>query len=277
VAGSVQRTGTFDRNLSRQSLCSAGYGTTEAALANSSYHIAIDEPGTSGFWRVYVFQGVGTQNVYVLTEEPDENFVGNTGAYVNFAAGSCSHQTVEWVEMSVRDGTFGGAPCDELAFFDDLDPGYDIYYNNTATTDDLGNDVNRSKGSYELFVGQADVDGEPFYPGTDGRSPFRLTALYDAAYEVGYESQEIRYGGRFNALPDRSGDVTNARPTVSFSYTYEAGSLTDAYEVDWSVADDDGDLSEVEVLLYENATATKLQTTWVSAEEGSFVTLDEMR
>lgn len=28
----------------------------------------------------------------------------------------------------------------------------------------------------------------------------------------------------------------NARPEVSFSYTYEAGSLTDAYEVDWSVS-----------------------------------------
>jgi hypothetical protein len=268
VAENVQQTGGFEQNLSRQSLYGAGYGTTEAALANSSYHIAIDEPGTSGFWRVYVFQGVGTQNVYVLTEEPDENFVGNTAAYVNFAAGSCAYQTITWVELDLRAGTFGGAPCDELAFYSDLEPGYDIYYNATAGTDSLGNHVNRSKGTYELFVGTAEVDDAPYYRASSGDSPFRLTALYGADYDLGYESQQVTSLGEIRPRPPRP-DPDGVAPTVSFSLTYEAGTLTDAYQVDWSVSDPEGDLSSVEVLLYENATSTRIDSENVSVSGDS--------
>lgn len=269
VAADVQQVGVFEQNISRQSTYAAGYGTTKAALADSAYHIAINETGVDGWWRIYMFQGVGTQNVYLLTEDPDENFVESTSAHINFATGTCSHQTLEWVEVEVRAGTFGGAPCGELDFFQDLEPGYDIYFNNTAADLD-GDDVNRSKGTYELFVGQADVDGEPFYKAAAGQSPFRLTALYSAAYEFGYESDRVSYHGDVQARPDRLGTAEHSVPEVSFTYTYDG----DEYEVDWSVSDADGDLDEVEVLLYNNGTDTELEskTRSVSGDSDSGVT-----
>ena len=267
VAAGVQQVGRFDQNLSRQSLYSAGYGTTEAALANSSYHIAIDEPGASGLWRVYVFQGVGTKNVYVLTEEPDENFVGNTDAYVNFAAGSCSHRTTEWVEMKLRGGTFGGAPCDELGFFDRLNASYDIYYNETAESNESLAQVNRSMGTYDLFVGATDVWGNPYYPGSNDQSPFRRTALYDASYDVGYESGEVDYETTITTAPDRS-VVAVSRPTASFTATYDSG--TGSYEVDWSASDPDANLDNVELLLYKNGSNVEpVDSTNVSVSGGS--------
>jgi hypothetical protein len=275
VAEDVEQVGVFEQNISRQSTYPAGYSTTKAALADSAYHIAIDEPGTSGFWRIYMFQGVGTKNVYLLTERPDENFVGSTSAYVNFATGTCSYRTLEWVEVEVRAGTFGGAPCEELEFFQELEPGYDIYYNNTAGTDLDGDDINRSKGTYELFVGDADVDGEPFYTAARDESPFRLTALYSAAYEFAYEADDIRYGSHVRARPDRLGTGDRAVPEVSFTYVYDDDD--EAYEVDWSVSDADGDLEEVELLLYSNDTDTELDTETVpvsGSSDGGVTTLD---
>jgi hypothetical protein len=268
VAENVQEVGLFEQNISRQSTYAAGYGTTKAALANSSYHIAIKEQGTSDFWRIYIFQGVGSQNVYLLTEEPGENFVGSTSAHINFATGSCSYQTLEWVELEVRGGTFGGAPCDELQFFQDLDPGYDIYYNNTAADDPNtleSDNVNRSKGSYELFVGQADVEGEPYHTAASGDSPFRLTALYSAAYDVSYKGERVSYDGTYEAVPDRLGTGSNSVPEVSFTYTYDG----DEFDVDWSVSDADGDLDEVEVLLYSNSTDAELRSKTIDVSDST--------
>lgn len=58
-------------------------------------------------------------------------------------------------------------------------------------------------------------------------------------------------------------------PTVSFSLTCEAGTLTDAYQVDWNVSDPEGDLSSVEALLYENATSTRIDSENVSVSNDS--------
>lgn len=271
VVEGVNETGVFWQNISRLGLAAQSWGTTEAAMANSSYHVAIDEPGTPGVWRVYIFQGAATEKVYVVTEPPHKDYHHSTDAHVDWAD-ACSYTTQEWVRIDIEEALVGGYPCDELRFFEDLDEGYDVYYNQTAQTLDTGVTVNRSKGTYELFVGEAPVDHRPFHRATTDRSPFTTSALFSADVSFAYTTDRLDYRTQFEAQPPRVALASNVPPAVD---TFDAHdnvntdvATDENYTVDWAVSDESG-LETVQLVLSANATGTRLDMENVTSVSGT--------
>lgn len=270
VVEDVSETPVFWQNVSRLGLAAQSWGTTQAVMANSSYHIAITQPGVSGVWRVYIFQGAATKKVYVVSEPPSENYRHNTDAHIDWID-ACSYTTEEWVRIDIEEGLMGGAPCKELEFFTDLNDGYDIYYNQTAATV-AGTTVDRTKGTYELFVRNAPIDQRPYYRASTDKSPFSLTALYQADLAYKYSTDELTYQGRLRARPARLNAASNTAPTID-PFDIHDNVDTDLtsdenYTVDWAVSDSGG-LEKVQLILSENATGTQLDMVNISSVSGT--------
>lgn len=255
LAAGVPETAVFEMNLSRSSLSTAAAGTTRAAATEEAFHVAVDEPGASGFWRVYIFQGATTQQTYLLVEEPDEEFQDNVGVtHAEWATTACGRVNLDHVRVDVDDALMAGQPCQELRFFQSLNESYDVYYNDTM--EDVLSDGPRVRGTYELFVNTSTVDHTPYYAMADGRSPFTQTAISTAFATYGHETDRVDYEAAFESHPARVSLQRGVNPEFDTTRTSYTDNGDGSYTVDWRVTDDDGDLAQIDVYLYYNDSTT---------------------
>lgn len=264
----------FELNVSRKDLYSASFDTSSAAMADSAFHVYFTN-GTHE-WRVYVFEGAASNSVYVLTENPGEDFSGTPQGYDDFATDACSSRT-DWVVLRFQEGTLGDRSCDELAFVSGFDEQYDIHFHNATQTDVLGDEVVRGKGTYDLIVGKSDVDRTPYFSAADDASPYTLTALANATVEYRYRTGGVTVTDTMVVEPDTFGAYARESRPVLDDVNVVDNSASDgsivAFDVEWTVIDRDGDLSEVEVVLTdENGMVVDRKTTTVSGDSASGTT-----
>jgi hypothetical protein len=271
LARDVTGTATFRLNITNSSLNESTYGTTKAAMANSSFHVAVNEVGTPGIWRIYVFEAAATDQTYVLVEKPGENFHGSLATYRAFATESCARTNTTFLTVDIGNALVDDLHCSQLEDLDDLDGPYHVSYNTTVETPPTLDEVARARGTYELFVDQPSVNlpssSDPYFTDADGRSPFTRTAIYAATHRFTYESSTTSYEGSFTAGPATGGAPPGFTPPVAGMTVTDQSS---EFDVDWSAPDADDDLEEVEVVLVENETdAEELNSKTTTVSSGS--------
>lgn len=241
----------FELNVSRKSLNESTLDTSMAATLNSSFNIVIEDDSANE-WRVYIFEGAGTGNIYILVEEPGEDFRGNPGAYVDFATEACLVND-EHVEIDLWESRIAGIHCNELSFVQNLTGPITVRYENTTTDPGLLLDpVARVKGEYDVLVETKDIVWGNFHAASQDKSPFTLTALTGATITRTYARENVDFTGTATVEPATIGGlgVRNV-PVVHFDVNDSSNLTHDRFKVNWQVRDANGDLKQVNVTIVD--------------------------
>lgn len=241
----------FELNVSRKSLNASTLDTTMAATLNSSFNVVIEDD-SGNQWRIYIFEGAATGNVYTLVEEPGEDFRGNPGAYVDFATEACLVKD-EHVEMDLWESEIQGIGCNELSFIQELHGPITVRFENTTTDPgQMMDPVPRVKGEYDILVETKDVVWNNFHAASVHESPFTLTALTRATITRTYERETVEFTGTATVTPASIGGLGVRRvPTVNFDVNDSSNLTHDRLEVNWQVRDNNGDLKQVDVTIVD--------------------------
>lgn len=252
VAEDVEDFGHFRLTAKRGSMYESTIDTTKSALAESAFYVNVTD-GNGDVWKVYLFRGTATNNVYVLVEDPDDaDFSSSTEGYEEFVTESCQY-TNDTVSIWFTKGIVENRRCEQLSFFDDeAVPPYDIEYYNVVD-DTTGSD--RIRGTYDVLFEQSITRSpSPFYASSTGESPFTQKAIFSSEIHMTYRSfgtefsTDIDVGSRRN----HPGLIAENPSVENFAIHDDQSTSTEVrYEVDWSVSDRNADLKEVELILTE--------------------------
>jgi len=261
LASGVEESGQFAVDVRNDSLLAATVDTTMSLLAESAF--SIDLETSSGTWRIYLFTGAATESTYAVVEHPDQDFeddgLTDRTNPEHVVAGwfnqSCSMEG-DTVAVRLSEGTFGGAPCEEFDFYDDIDT-HDIAFSNTTS---FG--VDRGNGTYDILIGPANFNDNAFEPAQvgDQPKPFHQSAMYAFDYSFTYQTASQRYRAPNRTVKPHekdAGGILWQHPIVA-NLEAEEGGNSDEYDVDWTVDDRDGELDRVEIeLIDRSAEATE--------------------
>lgn len=198
LVADVEDSPHFELNASRADLYNVTSTPTNEELADAAFHVYFTN--SSAEWRVYVFDGAGSDTVSVLTEHPDEDFHGDESDG-DPSTDACSIQADSAV-LRFQDGTLENQECDELAFASEFEEPYDIEYRNATQGD--ASQV-RGRGTYDLLVNKTDVDRSPYYRADADRSPYTLTALSGATVDYSYRTRGVLASESFEIDPETDG------------------------------------------------------------------------
>lgn len=240
----------FYMNISRKALFTASTDTTMAATADSAFNPRIVNQ-TGAEWRVYIFEGAATDSIYVLVEDPGEDFRNSPKAYTAFAQESCIVTAVEGqVHFQLWEGDINGIRCQHLDFVHDLDGPVSVEFENTTSEHPITSNVSaRVKGKYDIMVNTTDVKWSNFHPARDDLSPFALTAITKVDYRQQYRQAAVTYTTRSEIVPRFVGGVTvDDDPRLGVSVNDTSGLLdTVDFDIAWDARDVNDDLDWVNV------------------------------
>lgn len=239
----------------RGALYESTIDTTRAAMADSAFNVNVTD-ANGDTWRVYMFRGVLTDNVYVLVEEPGEDFVNSLDGYEAFVGESCSYSN-ETVTVWMTEAIVENSKCDQLEFLqDDAAFPLTVRYDNTY---DESSDVARIRGTYDLLVDkQISRSPSPYYLSSEGQSPFTQKAIVGAQIQMHYQGRETEYYSSIESEPNSIGPTFAVNnPQVDNWAIVDDNSTTLAaeYKMEWAVSDEDGDLAQVRLFLAGNTTS----------------------
>jgi hypothetical protein len=237
----------FRQNLSRAPMFNATVETEIMTFRTKAFNVQFHND--SATWRVYVMQDAATGHIYFVRELSLDPLEGKVSQHFNQ---SCFRRTENAV-VDYHAGTVDGTPCGALSFYPNLSEVIDVTYNNTEVSAPAGSQV---RGTYKLRVRDESVHRDAFHAASDGRSPFKLTALLGAEVVMTHETTELVYEvcldvtapslGRYES-PERAPNVT------SFTVT---DNTDDAEKYDFQVSfqanDPDGNLDNATFILTDD-------------------------
>lgn len=265
----------FRISSNRSSLYESTIDTTKAALADSAFNVNVTD-ASGDTWKVYVFRGALTNNVYLLVEDPsDPDFTSSTEGYKEFVTEACTYQN-ETVTIWLTEAVVQNSECDQLKFFQNdavrpLTIRYDNAYDESAN-------AARIRGTYDLLVDkELSRSPSPYYLTSEGKSPFTQKAIVNAHVQMEYQSRQVEYYTDIETQPNGLAPTfVRHNPHVeNWVLVDDQSTSTEVeYVMDWSVSDEDGDLDEVELILSENTAGLALdrETIDVSGKSASGTT-----
>jgi hypothetical protein len=136
-----------------------------------------------------VFDSSSDVTIYIY----EETLGSGVTIAVEDANGTDSLTADSDARIDITNASVDGEHWEKLEFFDELDDDYDIRYEN-------GGNVT---GTYSLTVDQqvSTLDGSHYNSDDTGTSPWITPALYDADFELVYESPETYYQARYRVAP----------------------------------------------------------------------------
>lgn len=247
----------FELNVSRKSLPEATLDTTMSALLDSAFNVRIENAANEE-WRVYVFEGAATGNIYTLVEEPGEDFRSNPRAYVDFASDACL-VNADHVEIDLWASQVQDVDCQELSFVRSLSGDITVSYENTTSDPSLldtslidPDNVTRANGTYDILVNSTNVEWNNFHAASTDESPFTLTALGAATVTRSFGRENLDFTGTTTVAPTRIGGLGSAdRPIVNFDVN-DSTDTDPEFQVNWEARDPNGDLAQVEVTIEDD-------------------------
>lgn len=240
------------------------------------FYVDVDD----GRWRMAVY-GDGSGNVKVGVYD------GSTGEY-----GVCSITPAATpARIDVGRGTVNNVPCEALESVGGQTGPYTVHYAN----------ADQVTGSYELtadrviegtssevgaFTDETDrinygnhCDG-PTYHGSGGGNPYVAPALYSSEADVSFGDGSVSYDSTVRVAADELSEGASSPSVAVFTVDDQSDTaLSDPakFEINWQVADPDGDLSSVAVELINSGTVKDSATDSSVADRtasGSFVLRD---
>jgi len=237
------------QNISRESLYEATADTTWTVMRQKAYHVQIDNGSIT--WDVYLFQGAITGNIYVLTDRSDWS---PDGKVVNYFNQTCSRQS-RYAEVDFHEGTVDGTDCGALAFYPNLSDDVDVSHNNTVLTVN-GNPDPQVRGTYELRANNSSVQTDAFHNVSDGRSPFKVTALTTGEVVLTHRTSNLTYESTAGVPAPTLGRVQpgeNAPVITDFDVVdYTDGVEKYDFEVSFDAEDADGNLDTAEFIVTDD-------------------------
>ncbi|WP_255150301.1 hypothetical protein [Halorarius halobius] len=257
----LESTRTYRMRLDKTTLFDAdSLFDTRSTITSTAFTVVVTDSG-GDTWEVYIYQSSVTGNAYLMTNDPDDSFLG-ADTLLTVLDGSCAAAGPE-VVVDFKTGTFGPAPdvrfphgvapmattpntrCSELSWYDPSES-YDVRYENTED----GGGVPTVQGKWELVVSKdyGGLDTSQFYDPGDGH-PFAHAAITEVQTTMSFRTPEVTYRTQWTALSRQERIFRGVAPDIeAFTVTEEDSADFDA---DWEVSDDDDDLRKVTVTLYD--------------------------
>jgi hypothetical protein len=248
--------GQFAMAIQSVSLYEDDLDTTLSTLSSRAFavefHLSSYGGSGDGIWRVYFYRGSMSDNVYAIVEQPDQNFSQMSLTDVDDIYNQTCIARGDTVSIQFSESLYGGKPCTELAFYDDIDA-HEVAFKNARAEGALTDDTARARGSYDILIESTTFNQTAFEPFGSGQ-PFYQAAITEMRYSASVDSNDARFTiENARVVPHRNdpGGILRQHPRVEqldiTDRTADAGEPT--FDVDWEVQDEDGDLDRVELYL----------------------------
>lgn len=147
-------------------------------LSDEPFHVNFTANGDVR--TVYIYEEAGTSTVNVTVRDGGGSTIG-----------SCQVSQSE-AEIDITGATLNGDDCAPLSFFGTFDSGYDVSYQNAT----------EAEGTYSVTVDKQTISADGEYNDDDsGDSPYLTPALYDATFDLVYETPKTYYESGYRIAP----------------------------------------------------------------------------
>lgn len=248
--------GQFVMAIQSQSLYEDGLSATLSTLAGEAFavefHLSSYGGSGDGIWRVYFYQSSLSDNVYAVVEQPDQNFSQMTLTDIDDIIDQTCIARGDTVSVRFSESLYGGKPCSELAFYNNIDA-HEVAFKNARTGSLLSGGEAQARGTYDILV-ESTTFNEPAFNEVGNGQPFYQAAVASLNYDASVEADDSQFTISNTTVVPRKhdgGGILRAHPNVdNFEYTDRTDAVGDpTFDITWNVSDIDGDLERVELYL----------------------------